>query len=185
MQKMQEISIPGSTGVGPSGEGNGTPLQYSCLENSMDRGVWWALVHVATKSRTQLSGQRIHALSKLYPVPFCWKPSPEQRWYPSSDTAAILRIPDGGCAKSKDWSGISHSLPISLPPSTRDGESVHQSYKALTTLNEENRHVFCLPSCIGILRIKEGVGIDHRAAWAPDCNWRQMVWGTPQAAPRI
>jgi len=28
-----------------SGEGNGTPLQYSCLENLMDRGAWWAAVH--------------------------------------------------------------------------------------------------------------------------------------------
>ena len=35
------------------GEGNGTPLQYSCLENPMDRGVWWAIVHGVTKSQTQ------------------------------------------------------------------------------------------------------------------------------------
>ena len=33
------------------GEGNGTPLQYSCLENPMDRGAWWAAVHGVTKSR--------------------------------------------------------------------------------------------------------------------------------------
>ena len=38
-----------------SGEGNGTPLQYSCLENPMDRGAWWAADHVVAKSRTQLS----------------------------------------------------------------------------------------------------------------------------------
>ena len=37
------------------GEGNGTPLQYSCLENSMDRGAWWAAVHGVTRSRTRLS----------------------------------------------------------------------------------------------------------------------------------
>ena len=37
------------------GEGNGTPLQYSCLENPMDRGAWWAAVHGITKSRTWLS----------------------------------------------------------------------------------------------------------------------------------
>ena len=35
-----------------SGEGNGTPLQYSCLENPMDGGAWWAAVHGVTKSRT-------------------------------------------------------------------------------------------------------------------------------------
>ena len=35
-------------------EGNGTPLQYSCLENPMDGGAWWAAVHGVAKSRTQL-----------------------------------------------------------------------------------------------------------------------------------
>ena len=42
-------SVPGS-GRSP-GEGNGNPLQYSCLENLMDRGTWQAIVHGVTKSR--------------------------------------------------------------------------------------------------------------------------------------
>ena len=46
-------SIPG-WGRYP-GEGNGNPFQYSCLENSMDRGAWEATVHEVTKSRTRLS----------------------------------------------------------------------------------------------------------------------------------
>ena len=46
-------SIPGS-GRSP-GEGNGNPLQYSYLENSMDGGAWWAIVHGVAKSRTRLS----------------------------------------------------------------------------------------------------------------------------------
>ena len=46
-------SIPGS-GRSP-GEGNGNPLQYSCLENPMDRGSWQATVHRVAKSRTRLS----------------------------------------------------------------------------------------------------------------------------------
>ena len=37
------------------GEGNGNPLQYSCLENPMDRGAWWATIHGVSKSRIQLS----------------------------------------------------------------------------------------------------------------------------------
>ena len=37
----------------PPGEGNGNPLQCSCLENPLDRGAWWATVHEVTKSRTQ------------------------------------------------------------------------------------------------------------------------------------
>ena len=46
-------SNPGS-GRSP-GEGNGNPLQYSCLKNSVDRGAWWVIVHGVTKSQTQLS----------------------------------------------------------------------------------------------------------------------------------
>ena len=46
-------SIPGS-GRSPGG-GNGNPLQYSCLGNPMDKGAWWATVHGAAKSQTQLS----------------------------------------------------------------------------------------------------------------------------------
>ena len=42
-------------GLGRSSEGgHGNTLQYSCLENPMDRGTWWATVHRVTKSRTQL-----------------------------------------------------------------------------------------------------------------------------------
>ena len=39
----------------PNGEGSGTPLQYSCLENPMDRGAWWAAVRGVAKSQTRLS----------------------------------------------------------------------------------------------------------------------------------
>ena len=49
-------------------EGNGTPLQYSCLENPMDGGAWWAAVHGVAKSRTWLSDFtftfHFHALEK-------------------------------------------------------------------------------------------------------------------------
>ena len=46
-------SVPES-GRSP-GEGNGNPLQYSCLENSIDGGAWWATVHGVAKSRTRLN----------------------------------------------------------------------------------------------------------------------------------
>ena len=50
------------------GEGDGTPLQYSCLENPMDGGAWWAAVHGVTKSRTRLSDftftVHFHAMEK-------------------------------------------------------------------------------------------------------------------------
>ena len=50
------------------GEGNGTPLQYSCLENPMDRGAWWAAVHRVAKSWARPSDFtftfHFHALEK-------------------------------------------------------------------------------------------------------------------------
>ena len=59
-------SIPG-LGRSP-GEGNGNPLQFSCLENSMDGGAWWAIVHGVARSRTRLSDFtftfHFHALEK-------------------------------------------------------------------------------------------------------------------------
>ena len=58
-----------------SGEHNGTPLQYSCLENPMDGGVWWAAVHGVIKSRIQLSDFtftfRFHALEKEMATQSC------------------------------------------------------------------------------------------------------------------
>ena len=47
-------SVPG-LGRSP-GEGNGNPLQYSCLENPIHRGAWWATVHGVAKSQIQLRG---------------------------------------------------------------------------------------------------------------------------------
>ena len=57
-----------SIGASASGEGNGNPLQYSCLENPMDGGAWWAAVHGVAKSRARLSNFtftfHFHALEK-------------------------------------------------------------------------------------------------------------------------
>ena len=54
--------------INHGGEGNGHPLQYSCLENPMDRGAWWAAVHGVARSRTRLSDFtftfHFHALGK-------------------------------------------------------------------------------------------------------------------------
>ena len=56
-------SIPG-LGRSP-GEGNGNPLQYSCLENPMDRGAWWATVHGVAKSQTGLKQLSVQSASWL------------------------------------------------------------------------------------------------------------------------
>ena len=52
---VQETQVRSLGGEGPPGEGNAHALQYSCLENPMDRGAWWATVHGVVKSWTQLS----------------------------------------------------------------------------------------------------------------------------------
>ena len=71
---MQETrgSIPG-LGRSPR-EGNGNPLQYSYLKNSIDRGAWWATVHGVTKSRTRLSGFTLQYIFQSYfmDVTFCY-----------------------------------------------------------------------------------------------------------------
>jgi len=46
------------------GVGNGNPLQYSCLENSMDRGAWWATVHGVAEGQTRLSTHTYDTLRK-------------------------------------------------------------------------------------------------------------------------
>ena len=66
------------------GEGNGTPLQYSCLENPMDGGAWWAAVHGVAKSRTRLSDFpftfHFHALEKAMATHSNVLPGESQGW---------------------------------------------------------------------------------------------------------
>ena len=61
---MSSLGFPS----GSVGEGNGTPLQYSCLENCMGRETWWAAVHGVTEGQTRLSDFtftfHFHALEK-------------------------------------------------------------------------------------------------------------------------
>ena len=63
MQETWDVgSIPGLRRV--PGGGHGNPLQYSFLENPMDRGAWWATVHGVTESRTCLEGLSAHAQNR-------------------------------------------------------------------------------------------------------------------------
>ena len=56
-----------------NGGGNGNPLQYSCLENPMDRGACWAAVHRVAQSRTRLKRLSIHACMHWRRK---WQPTP-------------------------------------------------------------------------------------------------------------
>ena len=104
------------------GEGNGTPLQYSCLENPMGGGAWWAAVHGVTKSRTRLRDftftLHFHALEKemaTHSSVLAWRipgmgepgglPSMESHrvrhdW---SDLAAAAAAAIHGVTKSRTW----------------------------------------------------------------------------------
>ena len=55
LRGMLETWVPSLGREDSLGEGNGTPLQYSCLENPMEGGAWWATVHGVAKSQTRLS----------------------------------------------------------------------------------------------------------------------------------
>ena len=55
MQEMQDMQVRSLCQEDPPGEGNGNPLQYSCLENPMDRGAWQATVPGVTKSQILLN----------------------------------------------------------------------------------------------------------------------------------
>ena len=67
-----------------SGEGNGTPLQYSCLEDPTDGGTWWAAVHGVVKSRTRLSNFtfpfHFHALERKWQPTPVFLPGESQGW---------------------------------------------------------------------------------------------------------
>ena len=56
-------------------EGNGNPLQYSCLENPMDRGAWWAVVHGVAKSQTQMSATSLSLFTFMHRRRK-WQPTP-------------------------------------------------------------------------------------------------------------
>ena len=135
------------------GEGNGNPLQYSCLENPMDRGAWWAAVYRVARSQTGLSDWlhfHFHALKKEMAT---------------HSSVLALRIPGTGepgglwsmglHSVEHDWSNlaaaaaaciyiyISPPLDCSLVLWSREG---HFSYFPHIATMEESRSVRdCLP----------------------------------------
>ena len=68
MDKKEVVYVNNGILFSLNGEGNGNPLPYSCLENPMDGGAWWAAVHEVSKSRTGVSDFtftfHFHALEK-------------------------------------------------------------------------------------------------------------------------
>ena len=109
MPEMREASSILGSERSP-GVGNGTPLQYSCLENPMDRGVWWATVHRVQFSCPVMSDS-LRPHEPQHARPPC--PSPTPRVYPNScplsqschPTISSSVIPFSSCLQSLPTSG--------------------------------------------------------------------------------
>ena len=92
-----------------AGEGNGTPLQYSCLENPMDRGAWWAAVHGVAMSQTWLSDFTVtfhfHTLEKemaAHSSVLAWR---------IPGTGKLLGLPSMGSHRGRhDWSDLAAAV---------------------------------------------------------------------------
>ena len=93
------------------GEGNGTPLQYSCLENPMDGGAWWAAVHGVPKSWTRLSNFtfsfHFHAVEKemaTHSSVLAWR-------IPGTGEPGGL-LPMGSHRMGHDWSNLAAAAAV-------------------------------------------------------------------------
>ena len=103
-------SIPGSERS--PGEGNGNPLQHSCLENPMDGGAWWATVHGVAKSQTRLSNfSSLHFTSS-----FMWR----RQWHPtpvllpgkSHGRRSLVGCSPWGCEESDTTEQLHFHFPL-------------------------------------------------------------------------
>ena len=119
-----DVRDVGSTpGLGRSpGVGNGSPFHYSCLENPMDKGAWWATVHGVSKSGTQLKGPGTHTQISGHTHSASWVKSQPTTHSPL--TLPELRPPHGSPHPSPGSRvRIPHPvdlLPLSQQPRSRD-----------------------------------------------------------------
>ena len=73
---MQETWVRSLGWKESPGEGHGNPVQYSCLENPMDRGAWWPTVHGVAKGQTGLSTERTHIHTGIWAPERAEEPRP-------------------------------------------------------------------------------------------------------------
>ena len=154
--------IPGS-GRSP-GEGNGSPLQYSCLENPLDRGAWRAAVHGVAKSWTWLSDFFHFHLPRS--SSFCYIFQPQGSWWWSAHRAPTRSF-------SVDTSQLDVSIHVSLNSALMGAGGFSTSFKAALMSAAPQKQ--CLPRPWWWVK----VGAESRARWRgptsvqpslPPCN---------------
>ena len=139
-------SIPGS-GRSP-GEGNGNPLQYSCLGNPMDRGAWWATVHEVVRVGLNLATQPPAPVTKSCPT-LC-----DSTDYSTLDFSVLLNLPEFGQAHVHcigDAIQPSHPLSPTSPP------ALSLSYQRwITTIQEMTRHTSLVAQWLRLRALSAG-----------------------------
>ena len=104
------------------GEGNGTPIQYSCLENTMDGGAWWAAVHGVTQSDMTATSLSLftfmHWRRKWQPTPVIL-PGKSQGWW----SLVGCRLRGGGPGnRGRSACGPTHVARLEFPRATASKE---------------------------------------------------------------
>ena len=100
------------------GEGNGTPLQYSCLENPMDRGAWWAAVHGVESTGSLGVGHNWAASLSLFTFMHWrrkWQPTPVFLPGESQGPGSLGELPSMGSHRvGHDWSDLAAAAGFSI-----------------------------------------------------------------------
>ena len=122
MEEPGRLQFMGSLRVGhdfTSGEGNGNPLQCSCLENPRDRGAWWASIYGVAQSRTRLkrlssssSSRRCLLCCTFYSSLLCFL-SPH---HSEEALSSITSYPDPDLLVIRGWAEVQYMLPHNMAP---------------------------------------------------------------------
>ena len=147
VKKPRQCRRPRSFGFDPwlgrsSGEGSGYPLQYSCLENSMNRGVWRAIVHGVSKESNTTTQLTLHSIShQVWGPPNPWPTalSPLLSWQPFTLSSPLLPAEAPTASVTCEYAGV--TFPICL-----------LSFTATRRAEQPNPHLFHWSECYHLVK---------------------------------